>query len=105
MDDQKKDEKKDEILSRRSFLSSLGKWSSIVVATAAVGFSEALGSDSSKEELHEDGDPQPGRESRSFDRDPEADAAEPQWWRCRVWGNRGRRRRWWGHGCRVWGNW
>ncbi len=104
MDDQKKDEKRDEILSRRSFLSSLGKWSSIVVATAAVGFSEALASDPSKEELLEDSDPRPGRESRSSDRDLDVDAVEPQW-RCRVWGNRGRRRRWWGHGCRVWGNW
>ena len=101
MDDQKKDEKKDEILSRRSFLSSLGKWSSIVVATAAVGFSDALGADSSKEEFYGDSDFGPGRESRSSDRDLEADTVEPHL-RCRVWGNRGRR--WWGHGCRVWGN-
>ena len=100
MDDQKKDRKQDEAVSRRSFLTSLGKWSSIVVATATIGLSEALGSGAPKEELQEDSDPRLGRESVTSGRDHEAEA-EPQW-RCRVWGNRGRR--YWGHGCRVWGN-
>jgi hypothetical protein len=100
MDDEKKknsemDDTQDSGVSRRSFLTSLGKWSSIVVATAAVGISEAMGSDRPKEEFS----PGSGRESLPGDREMESDDVNPQW--CRVWGNG---RRGWGNGCRVWGN-
>ncbi|HTY22234.1 MAG TPA: twin-arginine translocation signal domain-containing protein [Desulfomonilaceae bacterium] len=105
MDDQKKDKLNEEILSRRSFLTGLGKWSAIVVAAAAVGVSEAMGSEDPKEEPYRDDDLPPGHEASSVPNDP--DSIEPQWWRwrrgCRVWGNRGCRV--WGNGgCRVWGN-
>jgi hypothetical protein len=113
MDDQKKyheekDETRDKVVTRRSFLTSLGKWSSIVVATAAVGFSEAMGSDRPKEEFEQAGHPRSGRESLPGDPEMESDDTHPQWCRvwghgCRVWGH-GRRRRLWGNGCRVWGN-
>jgi hypothetical protein len=104
MDDEKKmnaekDDSQETAVSRRSFLTSLGKWSSIVVATAAVGFSEALGSDRAKEEFDRTGAGGPGRESLPGDREMESDDMNPQW--CRVWGN-GRRA--WANGCRVWGN-
>lgn len=109
MDDERKkdreeDESQDEVLSRRSFLTSLGKWSSIVVAAAAIGFSEAAGSDRPKEEFDEAAQPRSGRESLPGGTDTESDDMHPQWWRrCRVWGNRGCRV-WGNRGCRVWGN-
>lgn len=108
MDDEKKnlheDDSQDSEVSRRSFLTSLGKWSSIVVATAAVGLSEAKASERSKEEFDRAGLPNSGRESLPENREMESDDTHPQWCRvwgngCRVWGNGGRWRR-----CRVWGN-
>jgi len=107
-DSQKQDEERGEVFSRRSFLVSLGKWSSIVIAAAAVGAGEALGSEVPKEEYGQAGGARPAREQPGPAQ--EADAASKQtemmhgmWGHgCRVWGN-GRRRRW-GHGCRVWGN-
>ena len=107
MDDEKK--KTEETVSRRSFLTSLGKWSSIVVATAVLGISEASGSDEGPRESLEPGSSReviPGQEGT-----PE-ESIESQYWHCRVWGNHGWRRRHcrvWGNGgwrrCRVWGNW
>jgi hypothetical protein len=98
MDDKKK--KTDESLSRRSFLASLGKWSSIVVATAVVGISEASGSDNAPREEREPGSEREGIPGRG---DTQDESVESQWWRCRVWGNRGCRV-WGNRGCRVWGN-
>ena len=106
MDDKKRDELNEEALSRRSFLTSLGKWSAVVVA-AVVGVSEATASQAPKEELSEDDDPRPERDDSARPNDPDV---EEQWWRCRVWGNGGHRHhhrcRVWGNnaGCRVWGN-
>jgi hypothetical protein len=102
----KKDDKLDEeILSRRSFLTGLGKWSAIVVAAAAVGFSEAAASEAPKEELDQEDDLRPDHDASDH---PDDAQVEEQWWRCRVWGNGWRRRgcRVWGNGhrCRVWGN-
>ncbi len=101
MDDKKK--KNDETVSRRSFLASLGKWSSIVVATAALGVSTASGSDEVPKEAGAAREGMPGPE------DAHDESVESQWWRrwrrgCRVWGNRGCRV-WGNRGCRVWGNW
>ncbi|MGB6063739.1 MAG: hypothetical protein WBG50_02960 [Desulfomonilaceae bacterium] len=109
MDDEKK--KKEETLSRRSFLTSLGKWSSIVVATAVLGISEASGSDEGPSESLEPGSTREGIPNQEAAPD---ESTESQYWRCRVWGNGGgrgwrRRCRVWGNGgvrrCRVWGNW
>ncbi len=98
MDDDKKNNSNEEVLSRRSFLTGLGKWSAIVVAAAAVGFSEAVGSETPKEELPEDDDLRPDQDASARADDP--DIEEQHWWRRgRVWGN-GR----WRRGCRVWGN-
>ena len=92
MDDKK--EKTDESVSRRSFLTSLGKWSSIVVVTAVLGIPEASGSvDGPKEER----EPGAAREGVPGHSDGHDESAEPQW-RRRIWGNGG------GAGCRVWGN-
>jgi hypothetical protein len=101
MDDKKK--KNEESVSRRSFLTSLGKWSSIVVATAVLGISEASGSD---ERPKEERGPGAAREGIPGHDDAHDEAMESQWWRwrgrgCRVWGNGGALRR---RGCRVWGN-
>jgi hypothetical protein len=96
MDDKKKDKLDEEVLSRRSFLTGLGKWSAVVVAAAAVGFSEAVGSDAPKEELRDGDELRPEHDGSTRPNDPDI---EEQWWRCRVWGNGHRR-----HGCRVWGN-
>ena len=93
MDDKKKDKLDEEVLSRRSFLTGLGKWSAVVVAAAAVGFSEAVGSDAPKEELRDGDELRPEHDGSARPNDPDI---EEQWWRCRVWGNGHRR-----HGCRV----
>ncbi len=99
MDDKKK--KNEESLSRRSFLTSLGKWSSIVVATAVLGISEASASDEVPKEASAAREGIPGQDGAHDE------SMESQWWRgrwrggCRVWGNGGA----WGNaGCRVWGN-
>ncbi len=103
MDDKKK--KNEESLSRRSFLTSLGKWSSIVVATAVLGISEATASDEAPKEADAAREGIPGHDGAHDE------SMESQWWRggrgwgwrggCRVWGNGGA----WGNaGCRVWGN-
>ena len=99
MDDEKKT---DESVSRRSFLTSLGKWSSIVVATAVLWIPEASGSVEGPKEAREPGTVREGNP----DDDGDDESNVPQWWRgrrwgwgnagCRVWGNAG--------GCRVWGN-
>lgn len=101
MDDKKK--KNEESLSRRSFLASLGKWSSIVVATAVLGISEASASDEVPKEAGAAQGGIPGEGAHD-------ESVESQWWwgrrrrGCRVWGNAGCRV--WGNagGCRVWGN-
>ncbi len=99
MDDKKK--KNEESVSRRSFLASLGKWSSIVVATAVLGISEASASDEAPKEAGAAREGIPGRE------DAHDESMESQWWwrrrGCRVWGNAGCRV-WGNRGCRVWGN-
>jgi hypothetical protein len=98
MDDKKK--KNEESVSRRSFLTSLGKWSSIVVATAVLGLSEASASDEVPKEAGAAREGFPGHDGANDE------SMESQWWRrrrCRVWGNAGCRV--WGNaGCRVWGN-
>jgi hypothetical protein len=99
MDDKKK--KDEETVSRRSFLTNLGKWSSIVVATAVLGVSKASGSDEVPKEAGAAREGMPGQDGAHDE------PMESQWWRrrwgCRVWGNRGCRV--WGNaGCRVWGN-
>ncbi len=99
MDDKKK--KNEESLSRRSFLASLGKWSSIVVATAVLGISEASGSDEVPKEAGAAREGIPGEGAHD-------ESTESQWWGwrrrgCRVWGNAGCRV-WGNRGCRVWGN-
>ncbi len=103
MDD--KNKKDDETLSRRSFLTSLGKWSSIVVATAVLGISEASGSDEGPRESLEPGATREGLPDQEGTND---ESMESQFLRCRVWGNGGRRwygcRVWGNGGCRVWGN-
>jgi hypothetical protein len=105
MDEKKKDKLNEEALSRRSFLTGLGKWSAVVIAAAAVGVSKAAASEAPKEELCEDDEMRP--DGAAHPHDPEV---EEQWWRCRVWGNGGHRHhhrcRVWGNtaGCRVWGN-
>jgi hypothetical protein len=101
MDDKKK--KDEENVSRRSFLSSLGKWSSIVVATAVLGVSKASASDEVPKEAGASQEDIPGRPDGDHE-----EAVESQWWwrwrrGCRVWGNRGCRV-WGNRGCRVWGN-
>ncbi len=98
MDDKKK--KNEESLSRRSFLTSLGKWSSIVVATAVLGISEASGSDEVPKEAGAAREGIPGHDVAHDE------STESQWWRwrrrgCRVWGNGGGGGN---RGCRVWGN-
>jgi len=98
MDDKKK--KNEETVSRRSFLTGLGKWSSIVVATAVLGVSKASGSDEAPKEAGAAREGMPGPD------DAHDEAMESQWWRwrgCRVWGNAGCRV-WGNRGCRVWGN-
>ncbi|MEW6531559.1 MAG: hypothetical protein AB1473_12025 [Thermodesulfobacteriota bacterium] len=87
MDDQKKKPEQKEPVSRRAFLTSLGKWSSIAVVAAVSGFSPTAKED------RESGMPSEQAVDRS---EGNIGSAEPQWWRrgCRVWGNR----------CRVWGN-
>ncbi|MGO9569499.1 MAG: hypothetical protein ACLP5H_18365 [Desulfomonilaceae bacterium] len=101
MDDKKK--KNEESVSRRSFLTSLGKWSSIVVATAVLGISEASGSDEPPKEAGAAREGIPGQDVA------QDESVESQWWRwrrglgCRVWGNSGCRV-WGNRGCRVWGN-
>jgi len=104
MDDKKK--KNEESVSRRSFLTSLGKWSSIVVATAVLGISEASGSDERPKEERGQG---AAREGIPGHDDAHEESMASQWWRwrrrgCRVWGNSGCRV-WGNRGCRVWGNW
>jgi hypothetical protein len=105
MDDKKKKKNEDSV-SRRSFLTSLGKWSSIVVATAVLGISEASGSNEGPKE--EQRGPGAAREGIPGHDDAHEESVESQWWwrrrGCRVWGNRGCRV--WGNGggCRVWGN-
>ncbi len=100
MDDKKR--KDEENVSRRSFLTNLGKWSSIVVATAVLGVSKASASNEVPKEAGAAREGIPGQEDS-----PEG-SVESQWWRwrrgCRVWGNRGCRV-WGNRGCRVWGNW
>jgi hypothetical protein len=93
MDDKK--EKTDESVSRRSFLTSLGKWSSIVVATAVLGIPEASGSVEGPKEAREPG---AEREGVPGNGDGPDESTEPQGWRRRVWVNGG------GTGCRVWAN-
>jgi hypothetical protein len=89
MDDQKKKPEQKERVSRRAFLTSLGKWSSIAVVAAVSGFSPTANED------RESGMPPEQAASRI---EGNAESAEPhRWWwghGCRVWG----------HGCRVWGN-
>lgn len=104
MDEKKKDSLNEEVLSRRSFLTGLGKWSAVVIAAAAVGVSKAVGSDAPKEELPEDDDFRPDHDASGRVSDP--DIEEQHWWRrCRVWGNRAGCRVWGNRaGCRVWGN-
>ncbi len=93
MDDKK--ERTDESVSRRSFLTNLGKWSSIVVATAVLGITEASGSAEGPKEAREPGAAWGGDPDDDGNDD---DTMETHWWRRRVWGNGG------GVGCRVWGN-
>jgi hypothetical protein len=106
MDDEKK--KTDESVSRRSFLTSLGKWSSIVVATAVLWIPEASGSVEGPKEARELGT---AREGNPDDDDGDDESTESQGRGGRGWGRGGRgwgRRGWgwgWGNaGCRVWGN-
>ena len=75
MDDKKK--KNEESVSRRSFLTSLGKWSSIVVATAVLGISEASGSD---ERPKEERGPGAAREGIPGHDDAHEESMESQWW-------------------------
>ncbi|MEW6111552.1 MAG: hypothetical protein AB1664_05425 [Thermodesulfobacteriota bacterium] len=97
MDDQnKKPEQKDPV-SRRAFLTSLGKWSSIAVVAAVSGFSPIAKED------RESGIPAEQAVGTS-EGDPEAaELQHRRWWGhgCRVWGHACRV---WGHACRVWGN-
>ena len=75
MDDKKK--KNEESLSRRSFLTSLGKWSSIVVATAVLGISEASGSEEVPKEAGAAREGIPGHDVAHDE------SMESQWWRWR----------------------
>jgi len=87
MDDREKKPGQEGLVSRRAFLTSLGKWSSIAVAAAVSGLAPTANEDRGSEIPPE----QAARRSEGT-----IESAEPQWWRrgCRVWGNRGR----------VWGN-
>jgi hypothetical protein len=98
MDGQKTGKLSEEILSRRSFLSGLGKWSAVVIAAAAFGVREAASAPN--EELYENDDLRPDSEASSVAGGPDSVDVH----RCRVWGNRAGCRVWGNAGCRVWGN-